>query len=118
MSAVYIQRGEALDYPNASGAKISANTVAVLTAGAAGRIGIIAEDIPDGEVGAVHVTGVFELAKSSTNALTLGEAVYWDGTGITEADNDGGGTPTYYPKAGFVAVAAAADDTTVAVKIG
>lgn len=118
MSAVYLQRGEALDYPNASGSKIDAGTVVVLTAGAAGRIGVTGTDIPDGTVGSVHVAGVFEMPKSSSNALTLGEKVYWNGTGITEADNDGEGTPTYYPVAGFVAVAAAAGDTTVAVKIG
>jgi predicted RecA/RadA family phage recombinase len=119
MSATYIQRGEALDYPNASGSKIDANTVLVLTTGAAGRIGVAGADIPNGEVGAVHVTGVFELPKSSTNALTLGEALYWDGDGVTEASNDGDNdTPTYYPVAGYAAAAAAAGDTTVAVKIG
>lgn len=118
MSAVYLQRGEALDYPNASGSKIDANTVVVLTAGAVGRIGVTGTDIPDGTVGSVHVAGVFEMPKSSSNALTLGEKVYWDGDGITEADNDGEGTPTYYPVAGFVASAAAAGDTKVAVKIG
>ncbi len=119
MSATYIQRGEALDYPNDTNNKIAANTVVVLTSGAAGRIGVIGADIPGKEVGAVLVTGVFELPKSSTNALTLGEALYWDGDGVTEASNDGDNdTPTYYPVAGYAAAAAAAGDTTVAVKIG
>ncbi len=118
MSATYIQRGEALDYPNDTNNKIAANTVVVLTSGAAGRIGVIGADIPGKEVGAVLVTGVFELPKSSTNALTLGEALYWDGDGVTEASNNGEETPSYYPVAGYAAAAAAAGDTTVAVKIG
>ena len=58
------------------------------------------------------------MPKSSTNALTQGEAVYWDGTGITEASNDGGGTPTYYPVAGYAAQGAAASATKVLVRIG
>ena len=117
-TATYWHRGETLDYANSSGSKISANTIVVLTAGAAGRIGVIGTDIPNGETGVVHVTGVFELTKSSTNAITQGEAVYWDGTGITEASNDGGGTPTYYPVAGYAAYDAAASATKIYVKIG
>ena len=117
-TATYFERGETLDYPNASGSKIDANTIVVLTAGAAGRIGVIGTDIPNGETGSVHVTGVLQMAKSSTNKITQGTAVYWDGTGITEASNDGGGTPTYYPSAGFAAYEAAAADTTIYVKIG
>lgn len=117
-TATYWQRGESLDYTNGSGSKITAGTIVVLTSGAAGRIGVIGTDIPNGEVGSVHVTGVFEMPKSSTNALTQGEAVYWDGTGITEASNDGGGTPTYYPIAGYAAQAAAASATKVLVKLG
>ena len=117
-TASYWQRGETLDYPNSSGSKISKDTIVVLTAGATGRIGVVATDIPNGETGEVNVTGVFEMAKTSSNALTIGQAVYWDGTGITESSNDGGGTPTYYPSAGFVAAAAAASATKVMVKIG
>lgn len=116
--ATYWQRGEALDFANSSGSKIDADTIVVLTDGAAGRIGVIGADIPNGETGSVHVTGVFELPKSSSNALTQGEDVFWDGTGITEDSNDGGGTPVYYPKAGYVAIDAAAAATTVLVKIG
>lgn len=116
--ATYWQRGESLDYPNSSGSQIDAKTIVVLKSGATGRIGVIGNDIPNGATGSVHVTGVFEMAKSSTNAIALGEDVYWDGTGITEASNDGGGTPTYYPKAGFAAAAAVASATKILVKIG
>ncbi|MBQ6091671.1 MAG: DUF2190 family protein [Lachnospiraceae bacterium] len=116
--ATYWQRGETLDYPNASGSKIDANTIVVLKTGATGRIGVIGTDIPNGETGSVHVTGVYEMAKSSSNAIAQGEAVYWDGTGITEASNDGGGTPTYYPSAGYAAAAAAASADKILVRIG
>ena len=115
--ATYYQRGESLDYTNSSGSKIDANTIVVLTSGASGRIGVIGTDIPNGETGSVHVTGVYEMAKSSSNALTQGQKVYWDGTGITEDDNDGGGTPTYYPVAGYAAHAAGASAETVLVKL-
>jgi predicted RecA/RadA family phage recombinase len=117
-AAKYWERGEALDYNNGSGSKIDANTIVVLTAGAAGRIGVVGTDIPNGAVGSVHVTGVFQMPKSSSNAITQGTAVYWDGTGVTEDSNDGGGTPTYYPSAGFAAYDAAAADETILVKIG
>ena len=59
--ATYWQRGETLDYPNASGSKIDANTIVVLKTGATGRIGVIGTDIPNGETGSVHVTGVYEM---------------------------------------------------------
>lgn len=116
-TATYYQRGETLDYPNSSGSKIDANTIVVLKTGATGRIGVIGTDILNGETGSVHVTGVFEMPKSSANAIAQGEAVYWDGTGITEASNDGGGTPTYYPVAGYAAAAAGASATKIYVKL-
>ena len=116
--ATYYERGEVLDYANGTGSKIDANTVVVLKSGATGRIGVIGNDIPVGATGSVHVTGVFEMPKTSTNAIAQGEAVYWDGSGITEASNDGGGTPTYYPVAGYAAYAADASATKILVKIG
>lgn len=116
--ATYYERGEVLDYANGTGSKIDANTIVVLKTGATGRIGVIGNDIPAGAKGSVHVMGVFEMPKSSTNAIAQGEAVYYDGTGITEASNDGGGTPTYYPTAGYAAYAADASATKIIVKIG
>ena len=116
--ATYYQRGEALDYKNTSGSKIEANTIVTLGSGASGRIGVAGTDIANGETGSVHVAGVFEMPKSSTNAITQGTAVYWDGTGITEASNDGESTPTYYPVAGYAAQGADASATTIYVKIG
>lgn len=116
--ATYWERGETLDYMNNSGSKIEANTIVVLKSGATGRIGVIGTDIPNGDKGSVHVTGVYQMKKSSSSAIVQGEAVYWDGTGITEAADDGGSSKNYYPSAGFAAYAAGANDDVIYVKIG
>ena len=47
----------------------------------------------------------------------MGTTVYYDGTGITEAANDGGNPATPYVKAGYAAESAAASDTEIPVKI-
>lgn len=104
--AAYWQRGESLDFTNAGTTVIEANTVVELT----GRIGIAGTDIAPGAKGDLHVTGVFEFDKTGTAAITMGQDVYYDGTGITDTE---GGTP-----AGFAAADAAAADTKVLVKIG
>lgn len=104
--AAYWQRGESLDFTNAGTTIIEANTVVELT----GRIGIAGTDIAPGAKGDLHVTGVFEFDKTGTADITMGQDVYYDGTGITDAER---GTP-----AGFAAADAAAADTKVFVKIG
>lgn len=62
--------------------------------------------------------GVFEFDKTSANAIPMGTSVYFDGTGITEAANDGESEPTAYTPAGFAAADAAAGDDKILVKIG
>ena len=48
----------------------------------------------------------------------MGTDVYFDGTGITTAANDGAtSNPTSYPLAGYAAQAAAAADTVILVKL-
>lgn len=112
--ATYWQRGETLDYKNSTGAKIEANTV--ISFGE--HIGIAGTDIIPGEVGTLHVTGVFEMPKTAATAIEMGTAVYFDGTGITTAANDGATTnPAAYPLAGYAAQAAAAGDTDIFVKL-
>ena len=56
-SAVFWQRGEALDYLNSGSTTIEANTI--VTYGS--RIGVIGCDIAPGEVGSLHVAGVFRM---------------------------------------------------------
>lgn len=111
--AIYWQRGESLDYTNGGAAKIDANTIIDLGA----CIGIAGTDIAVGETGSLHVVGVFECPKSSSNKIELGTKVYFDGTGITEAANDGEQVPTAYTPVGYAVAEAAASATKILVKL-
>lgn len=102
--ASYWQRGESLDYKNGTDAVIEANTVIDL----ATRIGIVGTTINPGEVGSLHVTGVYQLPKTGTAEIAMGAAVTFDGDGITT----GTGTP-----AGYAAAAAEAGDAFILVKL-
>ena len=102
--ATYWQRGESLDYVNSGDTVIEANTIVALGT----RIGVVGTDINPKERGSIHVTGVYEIAKTG-GEIAMGAAVYFDGTGITTATS---GTP-----AGYAAAAAAADDAVVLVKL-
>ena len=113
--AAFWQRGETLDYKNDTDTKIEANTV--ISFGS--HIGVAGTDILPGELGSLVVTGVFEIDKTETEAIKMGTTVYFDGTGITTAANDGATpNPTAYPLAGYAAQAAAAADTVILVKLG
>lgn len=102
--ASFWQRGESLDYKNGTDAVIEANTVIDLTT----RIGIVGTSINPGEVGSLHVVGVYELPKTATAEVAMGTAVNFDGNGITTE----AGTP-----AGYAAATSAADDATILVKL-
>lgn len=106
--AIYWQRGETLDFTNnAVGAtKIDANTIVALDA----MVGVAGTDIAVGATGSLHVSGVYEMPKSSSSAIAQGAPVYWDGTGIT-------GTASTNTPAGYAAAAAGASDTTILVKL-
>lgn len=92
-TAEFLQRGESLDYRNATAAVIPNNTIIQIGS----RIGVTGTVISPGEVGSLHVVGVWEIKKTSTGALSMGQTVYFDGTGITDAANDGASSnPTAY----------------------
>lgn len=103
--ATYWQRGESLDYVNTGDTVIEANSIIDLGT----RIGVAGTDINPKEKGSLHVTGVYEIEKTGADAIEMGAAVYYDGTGITA---DTSGTP-----AGYAAAAAEADATVVLVKL-
>lgn len=105
--AAYWQRGEALDYLNATDKTIEANTVVSF----GGRIGVAGTDILPGEVGSLHVTGVFEMPKSAGAEIEMGADVYFDGEGITDTEGEGA------VPAGYAAQAVAAEDTVILVKL-
>lgn len=104
--ASYWHRGESLDYQNSGSTVIEANTIISLGT----RIGVAGTSINPGEKGSLHVTGVYEIAKTGTAEIAMGKAVYFDGNGITDTAN--GNTP-----AGYAAATAAADDTVILVKL-
>lgn len=104
-TATYIQRGEALDYQNTTEAMIPAGTVILLGK----RIGVAGGDIPPGEVGALHMAGVFEIPKKASVALAAGDNVaFTEADGIDKATTD---------VMGYVVEAAEAADETAKVKL-
>jgi len=104
--AAFWQKGESLDYVNGTSDIIEANTIMVYGS----RIGVIGTDIKPGELGSIHVVGVFEMPLSDSTAVDAGTEVYWDGNGITAT----AGSNT---KAGFAAQAAEAGSDTILVSI-
>lgn len=117
IKAEYWQRGEAIDYTNPAeaSAKIDANEIVTIGS----HIGVAGAPIAPGETGTLHVFGVFEMPKSSENAIAIGTNVYFDGTGITEAADNGkqDNDLITYPSAGYATEAAAAADTTIKVRL-
>lgn len=104
-TAVYFQRGEALDYENETEALIPAGTVILLRT----RMGVAAGDIPAGEMGALHMVGVFDIPKKAGVALLAGDnVVFTDTDGIDKA------TTTVM---GYAVQDAAAGDETARVKL-
>lgn len=113
--AEYWQRGEVIDFTNDTGAKIDANEIVVFGK----RLGVAGTPIEAGETGSLHVFGVFEMPKSSTNAIEAGVTLYFDGTGITEAADNGKteAEKVEYVCAGYAIEAASAADTEIKVKL-
>lgn len=103
--AEYWQRGEAIDFANNTGAAIEANEIVVLGS----HVGVAGTPIAAGETGTLHVFGVFEMPKKEAEAITAGADVYYADGAITATE----GTV----KAGYATEAAAADATSVKVKL-
>lgn len=105
--ATFWQRGESLDYKNGTTDIIPENTIIDIST----RIGVTGTVINPGETGSLHVCGVFEIPKTTTSeVITLGAAVYFDGTGITATA--GSNTP-----AGYAVAESGATATSVLVKL-
>ena len=69
----FVQKGDTIEYANASGGKIEYLQVVVLANG----IGLAAADIENGESGSLHLEGVFELPAVDDAAFAVGDTVYW-----------------------------------------
>lgn len=112
--ASYLQRGESLDYKNSTSTTIEAGSVISLVT----RIGIAGTDMAPGEMGSIHVCGVFEIAKTKAADIPMGTAVFFDGTGITTDTDDGGAeAANAYVPAGYASADAAAADNKILVKL-
>lgn len=105
--AKYVQRGETIDFVNSTEADISAGEVVEIGT----RIGVAATYIPVGRKGALNVMGVYDLPALTTEALTVGQAVYFK-DGKIQAD-DADATP-----AGWVVEPKATAGSIARVKIG
>lgn len=114
-TAEYLQRGEALDYTNATDELIPAGAIVVV----GDHIGVTGCPIPAGNTGTLHMVGVFEIAKTGTAAIEMGKTVYFDGAGITDAADNGGtgDAKAAYTEAGYAAAPADAAAATILVKL-
>lgn len=106
MTTKFVQPGEVIDYT--AGANIASGQVVLMGA----RIGVALKAIANGETGPVQVTGVFNIAKLSTDNMAQGALLYWDNTNSRLTTTASGNT-----LAGFAAAAAGATTTSVNIKI-
>lgn len=112
--ATYVQKGESLNYKNVAAKTIEAGDVVEMVA----RIGIAGCNIAPGETGTVHVIGVFRIPKSGADEIPVGTPVFFDGRGITNAQNDGNeGSPVSYTPAGYAAELTAAGAADILIKL-
>ena len=109
-TATFVHDGKAIDYT--PGADVSAGDVVVQ-----GDLVAIAKlDIASGALGALAVTGVFDVPKTAGvgEAIGAGLKVYWDVADAVAKTDDEAGANKYLGKT----VAAATDsDTTVRVRL-
>lgn len=110
MKAIYVQRGEYIDYTPEN--KVNAGDVVLL-----GTLAAVAKlDIEAGKLGALATGGVYDVAKD-TNAISLGAKAYWTGTEATASADNGlaGADKVEYTPVGVAVQAAEASDATVRV---
>lgn len=89
--ARFIHDGDSIDFR--AGANVSAGDVVVQ----GDLIGIAKIDIPAGNLGALAVTGVFDIETDGTLS-TAGSKAYWNVAQKVATDSDGGGTNKYLGK--------------------
>lgn len=104
--ATYWQRGESIDYANATGTTIEAGEV--LSIGSI--VGVAGTDIAPSETGSAHISGVFYMPKKKSQAIDLGAPVCLK-DGVIEPYAEG------EVFAGIAVAKAEADDEVVLVKI-
>ena len=85
MEAVYVQRGDAIDYVP------DTDTPAGTVVGLGSRIGITKFDIAANTLGALSLVGVFDFVKDTATAINQYDKVYWSPVdrkvNVTESGN-------------------------------
>ena len=109
-TATYVHEGKSIDYT--PGSDVSAGDVVVQ----GDLVGIAKLDIAASALGALAVTGVFDLPKTTGvgEAIPAGANVYWDaGDGVAKTDDESGANKGL----GKAIAAAGDDDETVRVRL-
>jgi predicted RecA/RadA family phage recombinase len=104
--ATFVQEGRIVDYT--PGADVAAGDVVVQ----GDLVGVAKVEIKSGKLGALSVDGVYDFAKNTGVAYTVGQLLYWD-----DAANVVTTTATGNKLIGKVVRAAASADTTVRVRL-
>lgn len=106
MTTKFVQPGDVIDYT--AGSNIVAGQVVLIGA----RIGVALQDIANGKVGSVAMTGVFTINKLSTDVVAAGALLYWDNSNSRLTVTSSGNT-----LAGYAVAAAGNGVATVNIKI-
>ncbi len=104
--ATFVQEGCSIDYT--PGSDVAAGDVVVQ----GDLIGVAKRPITANELGALAVDGVFDFAKNTGVAYTVGQILYWDDTADKVTTTSAGNK-----QIGKVARAAASADTSVRVRV-
>ncbi len=108
MDARYVQRGDAIDYTPT--ADVAAGDVVVLSNK---LVGVAKLDIKAGELGALALTGVYEMAKTTDVGFGVGSEVGWSSASRKAVSAGTSGTV----KVGHAVSFANAADQTVLVRL-
>lgn len=106
MKAIYIQRGDVIDFKNETAANIETGDVVTLGS----RIGVAVADIPIGATGSVSTSGVYEIEAETTAAFNVGQAIYFEDGKLTATSGS--------VSAGFAVASKLAVTAKARVKIG
>ena len=111
-TARFIHDGNSIDHTPAPGSDVTAGDVVVQ----GDLLGIAKLDIAAGTLGALAVTGVFDVPKATGagEAITAGTKVYWDAGNSVATTDTAEGANKYLGK---TVAAASDDDATVRVRL-
>lgn len=87
MKAVYVQRGESIDYTPTSASVSAGDVVAISATGP--LFGIAKLDIAKDELGALALKGIYDIAKLKDDVVAVGAIVYWDADAGTATVTEG-----------------------------